>query len=109
MSPVATFRTELAKASSEPVAFYDASLDAGNESASEDPQLLIDVLRRRFARSAPDLVVTIGPPAAAFYIRNRDQVFGATPLLIAAVDEAGPTSALRAGTPSSPCTTTFPD
>lgn len=58
---VATFRTELAKGSSEPIAFYDASLDAGNESASEDPQLLIDVLRRRFARSAPDLVVTIGP------------------------------------------------
>ncbi len=95
---VATFRTELAKGSSEPIAFYDASLDAGNESASEDPQLLIDVLRRRFARSAPDLVVTIGPPAAAFYVKNRDQVFGATPLLVAAVDEKLiQTSALRGG------------
>jgi hypothetical protein len=95
---VATFRTELAKGSSEPVAFYDASLDAGNESTSDDPQLLIDVLRRRFARSAPDLVVTIGPPAAAFYAKNRDQVFGATPLLVAAVDEKLiQKSALRSG------------
>jgi len=84
---VAEFRTDLAKDSSEPVAVYDASLDAGEASGSDDPQPVIALLRHRFASSAPDLVVTIGPPAAAFYLKNRDQVFPATPLVISALDE----------------------
>ena len=97
-SVVATFRTELAKGSGGPVAVYDASLDAGEASGSDDPQPLIDLLRRRFGGSAPDLVVTIGPPAAAFYARNRDRIFGATPVLMVALDEhLVPGSALRAG------------
>ena len=73
--------------SSEPVAVYDASLDAGEAPGLYDPQPLIELLRHRFASSGPDLVVTIAPPAAAFYLKNRDQVFPGKPVVITAVDE----------------------
>jgi signal transduction histidine kinase len=83
----AAFRTSLAQDWGEPLAIYDASLDAGQASASDDPQPFLELLRHRFAGSSPDVVVTMGPPAAAFYLRNRDKAFPGTPLVIGAVDE----------------------
>src|SRR5580692_6109464 len=95
---VATIRTELAKGSSEPVAIYDASLDAGQTSGPEDAQAFIDLLRHRFAGSPPDVVITVGPPAAAIYPQNRDKVFPAAQLVIAGLDERFiPKSVLRDG------------
>jgi signal transduction histidine kinase len=96
---VAAFRMELAKGSSEPVALYDFSLDAGQAPRSDDPQPLIELLRQRFADSPPDLVVTFGPPAADFYLRNRDTVFPrGLPVVLAALDaRLVPKSSLRAG------------
>jgi signal transduction histidine kinase len=95
---VAAFRTELAKASSERLAVYDASLDAGQTSGSEEPEAYLELLRHRFGGSPPDVVITVGPPAAAFYPQNRDKVFPRTPLVIAALDERFiPRSALRDG------------
>ncbi len=95
---VDAFRTELAKGSSEPVAVFDESLDAGQASAADDQRPLMELLRHRFAASPPDVVVTIGPPATAFYPRNRDKVFPGTPLVIAGIDERFiPKAALRAG------------
>jgi signal transduction histidine kinase len=94
----AAFRSELAKDSSEPVAVYDATMDAGQASGSDVQEQLLELLRRRFSGSPPDVVVTIGPPAAAFYPQNRDKVFPATPLVITGVDERFVLkSALRAG------------
>ena len=83
---VASFRTDLAKTSSKPLAVYDASLNAEQPSGSDDQQLLLELLRRRFSGSPPDVVVTIGPPAAAFYLRNREEAFPGTPLVIAGLD-----------------------
>jgi signal transduction histidine kinase len=95
---VAAFRSELAKDSSEPIAVYDATLDAGQASGSDVQEPLLELLRRRFSGSPPDVVVTVGPPAAAFYPQNRDKVFPATPLVITGVDERFVLkSALRAG------------
>jgi signal transduction histidine kinase len=95
---VSAFRTELARASSKLLAVYDASLDAEQASGSDDQHLLLELLRHRFAGSPPDVVVTIGPPAAAFYLQNRDIVFPGTPLVIAALDERlVQKSALRGG------------
>lgn len=95
---VAAFRTELAKGSSEPLAVYDATLDAEQISSSDDPQPLLELLRHRFAGSPPDLVVTVGPPAAAFYLRYRDRMFPATPVVVSALDERlVRASALREG------------
>jgi len=95
---VATIRTELAKGSSEPIAVYDASLDSGQTPASEDAQAFLELLRHRFAGSPPDVVITVGPPAAAFFPQNRDKVFPATPLVLAGLDERFiPRSELRDG------------
>lgn len=95
---VAAFRSELAKSSSEPVAVYDASMDAGQASGSDVQQPLLELLSHRFSGTSPDVVVTIGPPAAAFYPQNRDKVFPGTPLVIAGIDERFiPKAALRAG------------
>src|SRR5579863_10433741 len=84
---VEAFRSELAKGSSEPVAVYEASLDAGQAFGSGDPEPLLAFLRHRFAGSPPDVVVTVGPPAAAFYAQNRDKVFPGTPLVMALLDQ----------------------
>ncbi len=95
---VAAFRTELAKGSRERLAVYDATLDAEQVSESDELQPLLELLRHRFAGSPPDVVVTIGPPAAAFYLKNRDKVFPGTPVVISALDERFvQKSALRAG------------
>ncbi len=95
---VAAFRTELATGWREPLAVYDATLDAEQVSESEDPQPLLELLRHRFAGSPPDVVVTIGPPAAGFYLKNRNKVFPGTPVVISALDERLVLkSALRAG------------
>jgi hypothetical protein len=79
-------------------AVYDLSLDAEQTTGSDDPQPFLELLRHRFAGSRPDVVVTIGPPAAAFYLQNRDKIFPETPLVIAGLDERlARKSALRAG------------
>ncbi len=95
---LAAFRTELAKGSKAPIAVYEATLDAEQASSLDDPQPFLELLRHRFAAAPPHLVVTIGPPAAAFYLQNRDKVFPETPLVISGLDERlVRRSALRAG------------
>lgn len=84
---VAAFRTELARGASGPIAVYDESLDAEQAFGSDDQQLILELLRRRFVASRPDVVVTIGPPAAALYLQGRDQAFPGARLVIAALDE----------------------
>jgi signal transduction histidine kinase len=46
----------------------------------------VDYLRSLFSERDLDLVVTMGAPAARFVQRHRDQLFTATPLLIAGAD-----------------------
>ena len=81
------FRTELARGSSEPIVLFEATLDAGRPITDEEERAFLDYLKARFAGPAPDLVVTIGPPAARFYLAHRDQLFPPIPLVIAALDE----------------------
>jgi len=80
------FRTELAKRSSNPIVFLEANLDAGRKASTDEERAFLDYLSARFAGMPPDLVVTIGPPAARFYLGHRDQLFSATPLIMAALD-----------------------
>ena len=92
------FRAELAKGASGPVVLYEATLDAGRpETNHAEEDTFATYLQARFAGSAPDLVVTIGPPAARFFLSHRDRLFPSTPLVMAALDERlARGSALRA-------------
>ncbi len=51
-------------------------------------QAVVDYIRAIFAdRPSPDLIMTVGGPAAAFARKNRRQLFPGTPLLFASVDQ----------------------
>jgi signal transduction histidine kinase len=51
-------------------------------------QALVDYIRATFANGpAPDLIVTMGGPAATFARKHRSQMFPGTPLLLASVDQ----------------------
>jgi signal transduction histidine kinase len=51
-------------------------------------QAVVDYIRSMFTdRPPPDLIVTVGGPAAVFARRHRPQLFPETPLLFASVDE----------------------
>lgn len=77
------FRQQLAKQSAKGVRFYEAHLHEG-DSAAQQP--VLDYLLSRFGNQPPDLLVTIGGPAAKFAKENRSRLFPSTPMLFAAVD-----------------------
>jgi signal transduction histidine kinase len=81
------FRTELARGFPDPVVLFETTLDAGRPVTREEERAFLEYLRARFAGPAPDLVVTIGPPAARFYLAHRGQLFPSIPLVMAALDE----------------------
>ena len=51
-------------------------------------QAIVDYIRSMYAnRPPPDLMMTVGGPAAVFARKHRQQIFPATPLLLASVDQ----------------------
>lgn len=81
------FRTELARRSSAPIVFIEANLDSGRAPKASEEQTFVDYLRSRFDGIPPDVVVTIGPSAARFYVRYREHLFPRVPLVVGALDE----------------------
>ena len=81
------FRTELARRSAAPITFVEANLDFRRAVNGKEEQAFIDYLRARFDDEPPDLVVTIGPSAARFHVRHRDEIFQNAPTVLAALDE----------------------
>lgn len=81
------FRTELARQSTAPVEFLEASLETARftESGSEIP--FVEYLRALFAERSPALLVPFGAPAMNFLLRHRERLFPGVPLLVSAVDE----------------------
>ena len=81
------FRTDLAKRSSVPVTFIEANLDFRRALGDKEERALLDYLRVRFDDAPPDVVVTIGPPAARLYDRNRSELFPGTAWVMGALDQ----------------------
>jgi PAS domain S-box-containing protein len=81
-----TMRAELSRQVGGPVNFMQVSLQpTGFRSTPERPML--DYLRRAFTdEGQPDLVVTIGAPAALFVQRHLRELFVDVPVMLAAVD-----------------------
>jgi signal transduction histidine kinase len=101
------FREELVKHSPAPIDLYEASLEMARLLEPPDQRPFVDYLRALFSGRSPDLVVTIGAPAARFIQQYRPQIFPSTPLLIAAADARAVDSA--AMTPNDAAVTTTLD
>ena len=83
----AVFRTDLAKRSAQPVAFIEAHLDFGRTVNEDEKVAFLGYLRARFAAAPPDVVVTIGGPAARLYLQHRKELFPDVPVVLGAIDE----------------------
>lgn len=80
------FRTELAQRSAEPITFVETNLDFGRRVNDNEQRAFRAYLRARFDDAPPDVVVTIGPAAARFYLQYRSELFPATPTVIGALE-----------------------
>lgn len=81
------FQAELAARAHSPITIAQFVVTpAGFAEAPDEP--IVAFLRSAFVeRSKPDLVVTVGGPAAAFARRHRSTLFPDTPFLFAAVEQ----------------------
>jgi signal transduction histidine kinase/ABC-type uncharacterized transport system substrate-binding protein len=82
-----TIRSELQRQSPWPLDITDHSLVTARF-RSEDPEIpFIAYLRALLTEQKPDLIVSIGAPAAAFVQRHRPQLFADTPMVFTAVEQ----------------------
>ena len=80
------FRPDLARSSPEPIEFIEISLQTVRASRSESEADVLEGVRGMLGRARPDLVVTLGGPAASFLQKHKAELFPQTPVLITAVD-----------------------
>jgi ABC-type uncharacterized transport system substrate-binding protein len=78
---------ELVRASREPIQFLEVSLQATRASGEVPDVSTAQCIRSAFERGRVDLLITIGGPAAIFAQQFRQELFPATPTLIAGVDQ----------------------
>jgi hypothetical protein len=82
-----TIRMELNQKSPWPLDITEHSLVTAR-SPDEDPEVpFVEYLRALSAKRSPDIIVSIGAPAAAFVQRHRQQLFAATPMVFTAVEQ----------------------
>ena len=80
-------RAELERQSPWPLDLHEHSLVTARTS-DENPEVpFVEYLRALYAKNRPDLIVSIGAPAAAFVQRHRQQIFLGTPMVLAVVDQ----------------------
>jgi PAS domain S-box-containing protein len=82
-----SLKTELSHRFGQPINFVQFGLDPpGFSAAPEDA--VVTYLRSLFAgHGSPDLIVTIGAPAAQFIRKHAEQLFPGAPVLLAGVDD----------------------
>jgi hypothetical protein len=77
---------DLIRESREPIQFADVSIQAARASDSAPDASIARRIHAAFGSGRLDLVITIGGPAATFAQQFRQELFPATPTLIAGVD-----------------------
>ena len=82
-----SIRAELDRQSPEPIYFYEASVVTAHFTDENVERPLADYLSALLGNAQPDLIVTVGSPAAGFFQRYRRQLFPGVPLLLAAAEE----------------------
>ena len=82
-----TIRMELNRQSPWPLDITEHSLVTAR-SPDEEPEVpFVQYLRALSAKRPPDIIVTIGAPAAAFVQRYRQQLFASAPMVFTAVEQ----------------------
>jgi hypothetical protein len=82
-----TIRIELSQQSPWPLDITEHELVTAR-SPDEDPEsAFVEYLRALSAKRSPDIIVSIGAPAAAFVQRRRPQLFATTPMVLAALEQ----------------------
>lgn len=82
------FMLELQKQYASPIAFRELNLEQRNGNESGRSELKAQLLQTEYGSSPPDLVVSIGPPAIGFWLKERDPVFSDIPFIAMAADFA---------------------
>jgi signal transduction histidine kinase len=77
---------DLIRLSREPIQFVEVPVQAARASDEEPDASIARRIRSAFATDSPDLIITVGGPAATFAQRFRPEIFPATPMVIAGVD-----------------------
>ena len=80
-------RSELERQSPWRLEIADHSLMTARFSNEDQEPPYVEYLRALFAKQPPDLVLSIGAPAAGFVQRHRQQLFGRIPMLFTAVEQ----------------------
>jgi signal transduction histidine kinase len=80
------FRAEMSRSSVQPIDFTEVSLQPARSRHRTPDESILAHLRSTFASRRLDLMVPIGGPAAVFAQQYRQQLFPASPMLLAAVD-----------------------
>jgi signal transduction histidine kinase len=80
-------RAELNRQSPWPLDLYEHSLVTARFSGENPEAPFAAYLGALFAKRQPDLIVSIGAPAAGFVQRHRQKLFPTTPMLLTVVDQ----------------------
>src|SRR5262249_16241482 len=83
----AQLRTDLVEQSPGPLDIYDVSIETARFTDGDEAAPLVDYILALFSARHPDLVITIGGPAARFVQRFRQRLFANTPLVYTGLDE----------------------
>jgi signal transduction histidine kinase len=80
-------RLELERQSPWSLDIHEHALVTARSSDDNPEDAFVEYLRALHSRQKPDLIVSIGAPAAAFVQRHRQQLFPTTPMVLTAVDQ----------------------
>ncbi len=78
---------ELERQSPWPLDIQEHSLITARSSDENPEAAFVDYLHALYAKRKPDLIVSIGAPAAAFVQRHRQQLFPSAPMVLTTVDQ----------------------
>src|SRR6185312_6567618 len=81
-----TIREELNKQSPWPLDITEHSVVTARSSDEEPEAAFVEYLRQLFAKQPPDVIISLGAPAAAFVQRHRQQLLATTPMVLTAVE-----------------------
>jgi signal transduction histidine kinase len=79
--------TELERQSPWPIEISDHSLMSARRADEVSERPFVEYLVAYYTKQPPDLIVSIGAPAAAFVQRYRQELFPGTPMLLTAVEQ----------------------